>query len=111
MSIARTDSVASAFLASLDRCDSDTYPFPHWLLDRVLPDETCAAIDALRVAPPPIEDTLGKRETHNSTRLFFGTEQRQSYPVCDAVAAGLQNDAVVRDLEQMCDLTLRGSYL
>jgi hypothetical protein len=103
--------VASSFLASLDRSDCGTYPFRHWLLDRVLPSRTCAAIDALHIAPPSIEDTLGKRETHNSTRLFFGEQQRRSYPVCDEVAAGLQSNAVVHQLQVLCEVALAGSYL
>jgi hypothetical protein len=111
MSAARTDAVASTFLDSLDHCDSDTYPFRHWLLDSILPAKTCAAIDALHVTPPPINDTLGRRETHNSTRLFFGTQQRASCPVCDEVATALQRGIVVHRLEQLCDVTLGGSCL
>jgi hypothetical protein len=60
---------------------------------------------------PPIGDTLGKRETHNSTRLFFGAEQRAAYPVCDALASALQGHAVVRRLESLCGAVLRGSSL
>jgi hypothetical protein len=105
------DAVASRFLGSLDCCDSDSYPFRHWLLADMLPDATCAAIDGLCCTPAAIEDTLGKRETHNSSRLFFGTKQRADYPVCDAVATALQSDVVVRRLEQACDVTLGGSYL
>jgi hypothetical protein len=111
MSVPDSDAVAATFLDSLDRCDSNPFPFRHWLLDRMLPARTCAAIDALRFTPPPIEDTLGKRETHNTTRLFFGTANRVDYPVCDAVATALQSDAVVRHIQQICDVTLAGSHL
>ncbi|MEA2736803.1 MAG: hypothetical protein QOH05_110 [Acetobacteraceae bacterium] len=104
------DPVISSFLGSLDCCDSAIYPFRHWLLNRVLPDDVCAAIDRLDVAPPPIEETLGRRETHNSSRLFFGVEQRAAHPVCDAVACALQSGAVVSRLEQLCDVTLDGSF-
>ena len=111
MSVPDSDAVAATFLDSLDRCDSNPFPFRHWLLDRMLPARTCNAIDALRFTPPPIEDTLGKRETHNTTRLFFGTANRVDYPVCDAVATALQSDAVVRHIQQICDVTLAGSHL
>lgn len=111
MSTSVTDTVASTFLDSLDHCDSDTYPFRHWLLDRMLPDQTCRAIDALPVSPPLIENTFGKRETHNSTRRFFGVPQRAAYSVCDEVAGALQSEAVVHHLEKACDVTLRGSFL
>jgi hypothetical protein len=111
MAVLDTDAVTSCFLASLDSCDTDTYPFRHWLLDRMLPADICAAIDALPVAPPLIEDTHGKRETHNSTRIFFGAQQRAAYPVCDAVATALQSDVVVHRLEQSSDDELGGSSL
>ncbi len=111
MSVTDTDAVTASFLASLDHCDSKSYPFRHWLLDRMLPEDSCMAIDALRFTVPQIEDTLGKRETHNSTRLFFGAGQRASYPVCERVAAALQSDTVARALEKLCDVTLADSYL
>jgi hypothetical protein len=104
-------SVVATFLGCLDRSEPGTYPFRHWLLSDILPDEVCAAIDALPVAPPRIMDTLGKRETHNSSRLFFGRDQQAAYPVCAAVAAGLQDDVVVRGLEALCGPTLKGSFL
>jgi hypothetical protein len=103
--------VAASFLSCLDRADAAARPYRHWLLDRILPDDTCAALDALPVVPPPIGDTLGKRETHNSSRLFFGVEQRAEHPVCDVLASALQGDAVVRRLEAMCGTVLAGSFL
>src|SRR5471030_1245687 len=107
----RPMSVATNFLNSLDHSDSITYPFRHWLLNRVLPGPVCTAIDRLGLPPPPIGDSLGKRETHNSTRLFFSADQRQAFPVCNAVTTALQSDAVVRRLETLCDVTLAGSFL
>jgi hypothetical protein len=103
--------VASHFLGSLHRSDCDPYPFCHWLLHQVVPDHTLAAIDALPIPPPPIQDTRGKRETHNSTRIFFNQAQRRTHPVCDGIATALQSDAVARQLEALCDVTLRGSFL
>jgi hypothetical protein len=111
LSLIETRAVASSLLDSLDHCDSDPYPFCHWLLDRMLPASTCAGLDALDVNPPRIKDTLGKRETHNRARLFFGAQQCASYPVCNEVATALQSGPVVRGFEQLCDVTLRGSYL
>jgi hypothetical protein len=111
MSLTTCDQIAATFLSSLDHSDSDAYPFRHWLLNRVLPDPTCAAIDALPASPPPIQDTLGKRETHNSTRLFFGEVQRAAHPVCEDLATALQSDAVVHQLQTLCDVALAGSFL
>lgn len=103
--------IGTNFLSSLDHSDSNTYPFQHWLLNRVLPECTCAAVDALPVSVPAIADTLGRRETHNSSRLFFGATQLAAYTVCREVASALQNNAVVRQIEALCDVALGGSFL
>ena len=104
-------SVATIFRSSLDHPDSGMEPFPHWFLNHGLPAQTCAAIDALPVKIPVIEDTGGRRETHNSSRLFFGQAQRAGYPVCEELATALQRDDVVRHLETLCDVDLHGSFL
>ena len=103
--------VAAHFLDSLARSQRGTAPFRHWLLYGMLPPPACAAIDALPYAPPAIDDTGGRRETHNSTRLFFGREAQAAYPVCAAVAGALQSAAVVGKLEQVCGVDLAGSSL
>jgi hypothetical protein len=111
MSVTTIDRVATRFLSSLDHSDNVSYPFRHWLLNHILPDATCKAIDALPAEPPVIIDTAGKRETHNSTRLFFNPLQRAAHPVCDEVATALQSDPVVHHLASLCDVDLAGSFL
>jgi hypothetical protein len=86
-------------------------PFRHWLVEDVLPAASCDAIRTLPFAPPSIADTLGKRETHNSTRLFFSAENRVRFPVCAAIAEVLQGSALVDRLEALCGARLRGSFL
>jgi len=86
-------------------------PYSHWLLDSILPSDVCAGIDALPVAPPKIKDTLGRRETHNSTRLFFGAETRARNAVCETLGAGFQSAAVVDRIERLCDVELGASRL
>ena len=103
--------IGANFLSSLDHSDCSTFPFRHWTLNRVLPDRTCLAIDALGLAPPPVADTLGRRETNNSTRLFFGETQRATYLVCDDIATALQSAAVIHQLEVLCDVVLSGGFL
>ena len=104
-------SVAASLIASFDASPFGASPYRHWLPEKMLPDEACLGIDALPVAPPKIDDTRGKRETHNSSRLFFGVEARRKYPVCDSLASALQSDGVVARLERLCDIQLREAYL
>ena len=65
--------VSASLVGCFDASKFSAKPFRHWLLSDILPVAVCDAIDALPVRPPKIEDTEGKRETHNSSRLFFGS--------------------------------------
>ena len=102
---------AAAVSASLVDCfDASKFsaePFRHWLLSDILPVAICDGLDALPVRPPKIEDTEGKRETHNSSRLFFGSDNRRRHPVCEALAAGFQSAATVERIERLCNVELR----
>lgn len=105
------DTVTARLLSCLDAATLRTRPFRHWLIDAVLPAPTCRAIDALNRPVPVIGDTLGKRETHNSLRVFFGAAEQATFPVCRDVAAALQSAAVIRRLNRFCDTMLDGGYL
>ncbi|MHA1109367.1 MAG: 2OG-Fe(II) oxygenase, partial [Alphaproteobacteria bacterium] len=108
-----TDSAAitDQFLDCLDGSRQDEEPYRHWRLGPVLTDTACAAVAGLPFAPPPIGDTAGKRETHNSTRTFFSPENRHRFEVCEAISQTLQNETVVRRLERTCGVSLTGSHL
>jgi hypothetical protein len=101
----------ASLIASFDASPFGAKPYRHWLPEKMLPDEVCSGIDALPVTPPKIDNTLGKRETHNSSRLFFGVEARKEHAVCDALASALQSESVVARLERLCEIHLREVFL
>ncbi len=103
--------VAASLISCFDLSRFRAEPFRYWLLEDVLPADVCVGIDAIPVAPPEIDDTRGKRETHNSSRLFFGPENRTRYSVCDALGAGFQSLGVVERIELLGDVKLRESFL
>ncbi len=105
------DATAASLMQAVDRTYVCDYPYRHWLPEGLLPSDTLAAIDALPLTAPEISDTLGRRETNNKSRLFFGVTERKRYPVCDSLANALQNDYVVKRLERLCGIDLRASYL
>jgi len=86
-------------------------PYPHWALRNVLPAELCRAVVALPFAPPAIEDTLGKRDTNNTTRVFVSEANRGRYLACEAVAEAFQDEATVALLQDVCGRSLEGSSL
>lgn len=108
MSVGEITTVLSTCLEQADRRKA---PYRHWRLTHVLPEDVCAAVRALPFPPPQIDDTGGKRETHNSTRVFFSAENRARFAVCRDVAAALQQPAMVARLEETFEIDLEGSYL
>ncbi len=87
------------------------WPFRHWSLRCVLPPELCTSLAALPFTPPPIGDTLGKRETHNASRLFVSPANQQRFGACAVLAEAFQDEATTALLEDMCDVELGGSFL
>jgi hypothetical protein len=87
------------------------WPFRTWSLRDVLPEALCALLTALPFTPPPIGDTLGKRETHNASRLFVSPANRRRYGACAALADAFQDEATTALLEDMCGVDLGGSFL
>lgn len=98
------------FARSLGRAAERDQPFRHWLLREILPRPLCEAVAALPFLPPQIRDTLGRRETHNSTRVFFSAENRRRFDVCRKLADYFQASAVAA-LEGLCSAELSGSSL
>jgi len=100
-----------AYLTSLRRSVRSDMPYPHWLLEHCLPDEVLDAVTGLPFAPAHIEDTEGRRETHNDSRIHFGAQYRGSYGVMDTLACVFQSQAVVKPLEAATGARLGGTSL
>lgn len=86
-------------------------PFRHWRPVEALPRPMARALAALPLSPPRIEDTLGKRETHNPSRMFINEAAQCRFPVCARLAESLQDEATVSLLEDATGATLDGGFL
>lgn len=86
-------------------------PYGHWLLDNVLPLDICEDLVALPIPPARIGDTLGKRDTHNTTRVFCSAANRARFPAMEAVAEAFQDDTAARAIERVCGIRLSGTSL
>lgn len=104
-------STQNALLASLEAASTDTTPYPHWLLNDVLPNAMVDEITALPLPVPAIADTKGRRETHNSTRLFFNVDTQENFPACAALAKALQKQSTIHALKALTQANLTGSFL
>ena len=99
------------FLASLHHSMRRTSPYRHWLLRDCLPEQIVDAVTRLPIAPPQIDDTLGRRETHNDSRVHFGPGNRERYPVMNCLARAFQTQAVTHALEAETGARLGGTSL
>lgn len=103
--------IESRLLHSFEQAKGCIAPYPHWLLTQLLPEAAIDAICTLPVAPPEISDTQGRRETHNSTRYFFGAREQAVFPVCAALATALQGRPCIEALQRLTNTKLSGSFL
>ncbi|MGE0226189.1 MAG: 2OG-Fe(II) oxygenase [Acetobacteraceae bacterium] len=101
----------SHFRRALCVASRHDWPFRHWLLRNVLPLRLATALLCLPFAPARIGETLGKRETHNGLRVFFGEAERRVHAGCAAVAEAFQDEATVGLLEDMTGTRLTGGFL
>ena len=90
---------------------SSNEPYPHWLLRDVLPMDLAREVIALPFTPPAIDDTRGKRETHNTSRIFVSEETQARHKACEDLAESFQDEATVALLEDVCGRNLEGSSL
>lgn len=100
-----------SFLAALAASERPAKPYRHWLLHDALPLDVARAITALSFEAPRIDDTQGKRETHNSTRVFASVENQSAFPVMATVAQCFQSPEIVGALEGATGAPLAGSNL
>jgi hypothetical protein len=111
VSTASRATVGETFRRSLQSARVGNQPYRHWFLTDALPSESSRAVADLPIAPPPVADTYGKRETHNDVRVFMSAKDRIRFPVCEDVAEAFQDSATARAIEKTCGVDLKGSLL
>lgn len=105
------ESIQESVIQSLHASRPEERPYRHWYLHDVLPADTCGGVVDLPVEPPRIDDTLGKRETHNALRRFFNREAGERFPVCRETAEAFQSPEVVAAIQRVCNVDLANTSL
>ncbi len=105
------ESIQQSIIQSLAASRRREQPYRHWTMHNVLPESTCRDVVALPVDPPKIDDTRGKRETHNSLRRFFNREANERFDVCRETAEAFQSPEVVGALGRFFDVDLTDTSL
>ena len=105
------EDVVETFLKSVDSAKPSEQPYRHWVLRGCFPADSVEDIVSLPFEAPSLEGVSGKRELHNNTRKYFDVENRESFPVCEAIAQAFQDKRVTSHIEKVFGTDLKGTYL
>lgn len=103
--------IQQSLVRSLFNSQRSNEPYTHWLLQDCLPPAVADALCALPFEPPQIDDTGGRRETHNASRVHFGMHNRMQHQVMDKLAHALQDQMMVDVLKLLLQAPLSGTSL
>ncbi|HIJ61755.1 MAG TPA: 2OG-Fe(II) oxygenase [Rhodospirillaceae bacterium] len=106
-----SNTVAARFTSALAASRARRHPYPHWLLDQVLPAGLAAEIAGLAIACPQAMLFDGRRESNNSSRIYFNAAARSRFPAVEALSRALQTPMVADTIGGVCGADLRGSRL
>ena len=107
---AKTRTTAKTIVA-VEHAELSNDPFPHWLLNEIIPPAVYNQIVSLPIAPADIDSAAGKRSSYNDSRVFINPELRKQHSVMDTVARTFQDPKVVSAIEKKLGINLEGSSL
>ena len=107
------EAVSARMVAALAEATIDDWPYRHWTLSDVFPEEVAVNILLMPIRPPLIDECGGVRDLddNNNKRSFFTPDLCAGYPVAACLAEGMQAPATARALARSLDVDLEGSYL
>ena len=98
--------VAARILGAVAQAYAVARPYTHWLLDDILPVATVKAIVDLPFDPPGGARFDGRRESNNSSRVYFSPAIQSQFSVCAAVADAFRTPSVVAALSGLTGVPL-----
>lgn len=104
----------AVFLDHLTNTPPTRFPFTHWQCPKTLPPCLIAALRAVPFDPPPLSHdawATGKRDSHNSRRIFYNTETQRRFQPCARLAETFQNPTLVAKLGNITGAALDGTFL
>jgi hypothetical protein len=105
------EDVVVTFLKSADSAKRSEQPYRHWVLRGCFPADSVQDIISLPFEAPSLDGVSGKRELHNNTRKYFDVENRENFPVCEAIAQAFQDKRVTSHIEKVFGTDLKDTYL
>ena len=103
--------VTPHFMACLNAATLVEQPYNHWLLDNALPESAARAIAELPFAPPSGAIFDGRRESNNSSRVYFTPENQDMFPVCRDVVDTFSDPAVMAAIKSITGADVTKGHL
>ena len=100
-----------AFLECMELTPTQTDLYLHWLLEKPITDAACKAIAGLPFAPPENLIFNGKRETNNTTRVYFNKENCEKFEVCRDLVETFKDPSIITAIEKKCGIDLSEGQL
>jgi hypothetical protein len=105
------EDIVRHFIKSIDSGKRSDQPYRNWTLTACFPKDTVDDILALPFEAPSLDGVSGKRELHNNTRKYFDVDNRERFPVCEAVSQAFQDKRLTSHIEKVFGTKLDGTYL
>lgn len=99
------------FLSCLDRAHHVATPYDYWLLQNVFSESMIAELADLPFLPPEKPLFNGRRESNNSTRVYFTPENQKQFPACREAVAIFSDPSVVAELQKVTHADLSKGHL
>lgn len=106
-----SSSGAKHFLNCLAHSNHIRTPYDYWLLQDALPKGMAEAIADLPFAPPAGAVFNGRRESNNSTRVYFNAENQKKFAVCRDAVEIFSDPTVIRKIEETTGADLSKGHL
>jgi hypothetical protein len=108
---AAAPSVEKHLITALEHAHRVKTPFDYWLLQDVLPKKMIDGIASLPFPPPKNPVFNGRRESNNSTRVYFTQDNQRKFPICRDVAALFSDADVLSKLHHLTHADLSKGQL
>ena len=96
---------------NLDKAKFITQPFNHWIYDKVLPENIANDLSELNITHSSITNHNGKRDSYNSTRVFFNKKNCLKNSLFENVADIFKNQKIILKLSHLCGKNLSNGKL
>jgi hypothetical protein len=103
--------IIAAFRASIDQRQTFEAPYPHFLVDNLLPASVARELNELPFSAPTLDGVSGRRELHNDQRSYFDAEAMARFPVMRPIADALQSPELTGAIAKAFDAPIDDTYL